>query len=340
MSWLITGGAGYIGAHVVRAMTDAGNRVVVLDDLSTGLPARVPAAVPLVVGTVRDVALVERVIDEHHVDGIMHLAAKKRVDESVSDPTYYYRENVEGILGLLEASRRQGIRRWVYSSSSSVYGTPLEEVVTEDTVCRPLNPYGQTKLAGEWLLEATAEAADIDYVALRYFNVVGAACPELGDPGRFTIVPRTLARLGEGLPPLIYGVDYPTPDGTCIRDYVHVGDVAAAHAAAARRLAEGPLRTVLNVGLGRGVSVREMVSALLGAGGAGKVTPEIRCRRPGDPARVVGDALRIRDVLGWWPRYDLDEMVTSAWQAWEHQRQDSGSPGASGIPSGPGRAER
>lgn len=316
MVWLVTGGAGYIGAHVVLEFLAAGEQVVVLDDLSSGVVERVPDGVPLVVGNVLDTPLVDRAVTEYGVDGIVHLAAKKRVDESIRHPMRYYRENVDGMRSLLSVSLERGIRRWVYSSSSAVYGAPRTELVREDDPLMPISPYGQTKLVGEWLLSAAAENSDMDFVALRYFNVVGAGRPHLGDPGSFTLVPKTLARLESGLPPVIYGTDYPTQDGTCIRDYVHVADVASAHVAAAREVM-GPRRTrlVANVGLGRGVSTLEVVAAVLAVSGRRDRQPVTEPRRPGDAARVVGDTTRIRSALSWAPRHDLNDMVTSAWEA-------------------------
>ncbi|MGW0332925.1 UDP-glucose 4-epimerase GalE, partial [Streptomyces sp. NPDC003011] len=264
MTWLITGGAGYIGAHVARAMTDAGERVLALDDLSAGVPARLPAGVPLVRGSSLDADLLKRVCAEHAVTGVVHLAARKQVAESVARPTHYYRENVGGLATLLEAVAEAGITRFVFSSSAAVYGDPGVDLITEDTPCAPVNPYGETKLAGEWLVRAAGRAHGISTVCLRYFNVAGAAAPELADTGVFNIVPMVFDRLTRDEAPRIFGDDYPTPDGTCVRDYIHVADLAEAHLAAARRLTgngvEGDL--TVNIGRGEGVSVRELITVI------------------------------------------------------------------------------
>ncbi|MFF1322952.1 NAD-dependent epimerase/dehydratase family protein, partial [Streptomyces chartreusis] len=232
MTWLITGGAGYIGAHVARAMTGAGERVLVLDDLSAGYPARLQQDVPLVEGSSLDGDLLKRVFAEHSVTGVVHLAARKQVGESVAQPTRYYRENVGGLTTLLEAVAEAGIKRFLFSSSAAVYGNPDVDLITEDTECAPVNPYGETKLAGEWLVRAAGRAHGISTVCLRYFNVAGAASPELADTGVFNIVPMVFDRLTRGEAPRIFGDDYPTPDGTCVRDYIHVADLAEAHLAA------------------------------------------------------------------------------------------------------------
>ncbi|MGI5469044.1 UDP-glucose 4-epimerase GalE [Streptomyces sp. CA-132043] len=318
MTWLITGGAGYIGAHVVRAMTGAGERAVVLDDLSTGVAERVPEGVPLVVGSTLDRALLERTIAEHEVSGVVHLAAKKQVAESVELPLLYYRENVHGLQTLLEAVAAGGVGRFVFSSSAAVYGMPDVDLVTEDTPCVPMSPYGETKLAGEWLTRAAGRAHGISTACLRYFNVAGAAAPELADTGVFNIVPMVFEKLTEGAAPRIFGDDYDTPDGTCVRDYIHVEDLADAHLAAARKLGErGPVRDLtVNIGRGEGVSVREMVDLIAEVTGYRDRPAEVTARRPGDPARVVAAADRIAAELGWKARHDVRDMVASAWAGW------------------------
>src|SRR3954452_10030903 len=253
MTWLITGGAGYIGAHVVRAMTEAGEQAVVYDDLSTGIAARVPADVPLVVGSTLDAERVAHTLADHEVTGVVHLAAKKQVGESVELPLHYYRENVEGLRVLLEAVTAAGVPSFVFSSSAAVYGMPDVPLVTEETPCAPMSPYGETKLAGEWLVRATVRATGLSTASLRYFNVAGAAAPELADTGVFNLIPMVFEKLTENSPPRIFGDDYPTPDGTCVRDYIHVQDVASAHVAAVRRLTEDPAaELVLNIGRGEG----------------------------------------------------------------------------------------
>ncbi|AGS69927.1 UDP-glucose 4-epimerase GalE [Streptomyces collinus] len=316
MTWLITGGAGYIGAHVVRAMTEAGERTVVYDDLSTGIAERVPAEVPLVRGSTLDGETLARTLAEHEVTGVVHLAAKKQVGESVDRPLDYYRENVEGLRVLLEAVTQAGVAAFVFSSSAAVYGMPDVDVVTEETPCAPLSPYGETKLAGEWLVRATGRATGLATASLRYFNVAGAATPALADTGVFNLVPMVFEKLTEGASPRIFGDDYPTPDGTCVRDYIHVVDLAEAHVTVARALRSAPGHDLtLNIGRGEGVSVREMIDHMNAVTGYDR-PPTVTPRRPGDPARVVASADRIATELGWRAKYDVQDMITSAWEGW------------------------
>ncbi|MFJ8351422.1 UDP-glucose 4-epimerase GalE [Streptomyces sp. NPDC094153] len=323
MTWLITGGAGYIGAHVVHAMTEAGERAVVYDDLSTGFAERVPRGVPLVEGSTLDGDRVARVLAEHEVTGVVHLAAKKQVGESVEQPLLYYRHNVEGLRILLEAVTEAGVGSFVFSSSAAVYGMPDVDLVTEETPCVPMSPYGETKLAGEWLVRATGRATGLSTASLRYFNVAGAANPGLADVGVFNLVPMVFERLTEDKPPLVFGDDYPTPDGTCIRDYIHVADLAEAHVAAARALRSSPGRDLtLNIGRGEGVSVREMIDTINAVTGYDR-PPTVVPRRPGDPARVVASADRITTELGWKARRDLRDMISTAWQGWLHHHPRS-----------------
>ncbi|MEV5171875.1 UDP-glucose 4-epimerase GalE [Streptomyces flaveolus] len=323
MTWLITGGAGYIGAHVVRAMTEAGERAVVYDDLSTGIAERVPDEVPLVRGSVLDAERLARALAGHEITGVVHLAAKKQVGESVDRPLHYYRENVEGLRVLLEAVTAAQIPSFLFSSSAAVYGMPDVALVTEETPCRPLSPYGETKLAGEWLVRATGRATGLATASLRYFNVAGAAGPELADTGVSNLIPMIFERLTEGAAPRIFGDDYPTPDGTCVRDYIHVADLAEAHVTVARALRSAPgADLTLNIGRGEGVSVREMVdrvNAVTGYDRPTTVTP----RRPGDPARVVASATRIATELGWRAKYDVQDMITSAWEGWVRRHPEA-----------------
>ncbi|MEW2296016.1 UDP-glucose 4-epimerase GalE [Streptomyces sp. NPDC006743] len=316
MTWLITGGAGYIGAHVVRAMTEAGEQAVVYDDLSTGIAERVPDGVPLVVGSTLDADRVARTLTGHGITGVVHLAAKKQVGESVDLPLQYYRENVEGLRVLLEAVTAAGVGAFVFSSSAAVYGMPDVDLVTEETPCVPMSPYGETKLAGEWLVRATGRAAGLSTACLRYFNVAGAAAPDLADTGVCNLVPMVFEKLTENAPPRIFGDDYATPDGTCVRDYIHVVDLAEAHVAAARALRATPgLGLTLNIGRGEGVSVREMIDTI-GAVTGHHRPPTVTPRRPGDPARVVASADRIATELGWKAKHDVHDMITSAWEGW------------------------
>ncbi|MFF2012754.1 UDP-glucose 4-epimerase GalE [Streptomyces sp. NPDC058195] len=319
MTWLITGGAGFIGAHVVRAMLDAGERAVVYDDLSSGDPARIPDGAQFVKGSTLDREALDRVIAEHGVDGVVHLAGKKQVAESVARPLHYYRENVYGLQTLLEAVTAAGARRFLFSSSAAVYGVPDVDLVTESTPCAPINPYGETKLAGEWMVRATGAAHGMATASLRYFNVAGAASADLADTGVCNLIPMVFEKLTRGEAPLVFGDDYATPDGTAIRDFIHVADLASAHVAVARALGargDGTDLTV-NIGRGEGVSVREMIALIGEVTGYGPAAePAVRPRRPGDPAKVVAAAGRMRSELGWTARHEVRAMVESAWEGW------------------------
>ena len=318
MTWLVTGGAGYIGAHVVRAMVDDGTDVVAIDDLSTGSADRVQGT-SLIEGSVLDRGLLDRTIAEHGVTGVVHIAAKKQVGESVADPLMYYRENVTGLVTLFEACRDGGVDRFVFSSSAATYGLPDVDLVDEDVPGVPLSPYGETKLVGEWVMRDCATAFGLRYMSMRYFNVAGAASPDLGDPGIFNLIPMVFRELEQGSRPKVFGNDYPTPDGTCIRDYVHVADIAAAHLAAARALDDGAASATYNIGRGEGSSVLDVINVIGTVTGL-DVTPDFVDRRPGDPARIVAAVDRIRDGLGFTASRDLEDMVRSAWTAWRSAR--------------------
>lgn len=320
-NWLVTGGAGYIGAHVVDALDKQGEQAVVLDDLSTGLRERAADAV-FVEGTILDEELVRRVLRDNDVQGIIHIAAKKQVGESVEKPLLYYDQNVVGTLRLLSAAVAEGVSSFVFSSSAATYGMPDADVVTEDMAGKPLSPYGMSKLIGEFASRDVAAASGLRVMSLRYFNVAGAARPELGDPGVFNLIPLVFQALEAGEPPRVFGDDYPTPDGTCIRDYVHVADIADAHVAALQTLSkDGDAASYreYNVGRGEGTSVRQVIDVVADVTGR-DIQPKVVDRRPGDPARIVGSVEAINRDLGWSARYDLQEMVESAWQAWQHQR--------------------
>ena len=261
-TWLITGGAGYIGSHVVRALQDSGRKVVVLDDFSSGLERKVPAGVPIVRASVADRAAVAGALRAHRVDGVIHLAAKKAAGESVTMPLYYYRENVGGMVELLAAMSEVGVAKLVYSSSAAVYGTPSENPIHENAQLAPESPYGETKVVGEWLSRNAGLADGVSWVALRYFNVAGAAHDELGDTSINNLIPMVFRALENGERPQIFGDDYPTADGTCIRDYIHVADLADAHVVAAARCESSMSAEIFNVGRGVGSSVREVMDTI------------------------------------------------------------------------------
>jgi UDP-glucose 4-epimerase len=315
MSWLVTGGAGYIGAHVVRALAAAGEPVVVLDDLTTGRRERVPAGVPLVVGSVLDSTLLRQVMADHHVSGVVHLAGKKAVAESIERPLHYYRENVVGFESLLQAMNERCVGSLVFSSSAAVYGLPDSALVSEDAPTEPMNPYGATKLVCERMLRDVGEATGLNWVALRYFNVAGAADPDLIDVGVSNLIPMTFQAIKTGRRPRIFGDDYPTADGTCIRDYIHVVDLAEAHLAAVRAMGAGRHQAVYNVGRGVGASVRQVLSMVAEVTGV-VCDGEVVGRRAGDPASVVADPQRIAQSLGWRARHGLRDMIASAWCGW------------------------
>jgi UDP-glucose 4-epimerase len=316
MTWLVTGGAGYIGAHVVRALLGSGARVVVLDDLSTGERDRVDPAAGFEQGSLLDRGLVRRVLREHEVTGVVHIAAKKQVGESMADPLLYYRENVEGLIALAESCQAKGVDRFVFSSSAATYGLPDVELVDEDTPGVPLSPYGESKLIGEWLLRHCERAYGLRTMNMRYFNVAGAATPELGDTGVFNLIPMVFERLQAGAKPRVFGDDYDTPDGTCVRDYVHVADIADAHLVAAQALDSGSAGATYNIGRGEGSSVLDVL-AVVGEVTGLDSTPEVVERRPGDPARIVASVGKIREELGFTAQHDLRSMVESAWAGWQ-----------------------
>lgn len=315
-TWLVTGGAGYIGAHVVRALRGSGRRVVVLDDFSTGLARRLDDATPVVTARVHDVAAVRAALVDHAVDGVVHLAAKKAAGESVELPEWYYRENVGGMASLLTAMREAGVDRLVYSSSAAVYGTPRSNPVSEDASLLAESPYGRTKVVGEWMAEDAGRAWGLSWAALRYFNVAGAARANLGDSSVNNLIPMVFAALDRGERPRIFGDDYATPDGTCVRDYIHVADLAEAHVAAASFTEAGGAALALNVGTGTGYSVRAVMDRISVAVGR-DVDPQVVDRRAGDPPATYAATDRVRATLGWRATHDLDQMVVSAWHAWQ-----------------------
>lgn len=335
MAWLITGGAGYIGSHIVRAFADAGEDVVVLDDLSTGYREFVPEGVPFVEGSIADPAAVNAALGDHPIVGVVHMAAWKYAGLSVERPLHFFHENLTGMQVLLEGVVEHGIERFVLSSSSSWYGTPTAELVEESAPPLPESPYGQTKVVSEWLLRDVALIhPSLRQTSLRYFNVVGSGPPELADHSPHNLFPKVFRAISAGEKPLVFGDDYPTADGSCVRDYVHVVDLAEAHVRAAQLLGgDTPLAPAYNVGRGEGFSVLEVLDAIRSATG-NDFEHELRPRRPGDPARIVGSTELIERDFAWRARFDLAQMATSAWAAWQRQLELYGGPppgGAHGL---------
>lgn len=323
MAWLVTGGAGYIGSHIVRAFRANGIEPIVLDDLSTGRKEFVPDGVALVQGSICSAKDLDRAFEAGHIDGVVHLAGFKYAGESVKRPLDCYHANVEGTRLLLEACARHNVMNFVFSSSAAVFGTPDVELVDEHTPTAPESPYGETKLIGEWLCRDLARARELvgespfNWTALRYFNVVGSGAREVYDVSPHNLFPLVLDAVSNGRSPKIFGTDYPTPDGTCVRDYIHVQDVAEAHVAAAKKLAAGnTISTQYNLGRGEGVSVKEIMDMVAEVTGA-KFTPDVAPRRAGDPARIVTSSAKANAELDWFAIQDLEAMVDSAWSAWQ-----------------------
>lgn len=310
---LITGGAGYVGSHCARRLAGAGFEVVTVDDLSHGHRAAVSGE--LVVADVRDRSAMRRLL-ERGFDVVLHFAARMSVGESHERPLEYWDVNVAGTAALLTSMREAGVRRFVFSSTCAVHGHPPEGLVAESTPFAPISPYGETKVAAERMLCAAERAGQLDVVRLRYFNAAGAArdgwLGESHDPETH-LIPLALAAASEGRPMYLFGDDYPTEDGTCIRDYVHVEDLAEAHLAAVRRLLSGGQSAVYCLGTGRGASVRavlDTVERVTGHRLARRVAP----RRPGDPPRLVANPTAAAEALGWKARYDLEQIVRDAWR--------------------------
>ena len=322
MTVLVTGGAGYIGSHAVRALCAADIPAVVLDDLSTGCAFLVPPNIPLIQGSIRQRALVADTLRRYDIDSVIHFAASIVVPDSLERPLDYYTNNVANSLRLIETCVAYGVRHFIFSSSAAVYGQPSIVPVPEDAPAVPVNPYGTTKLMVEWVLRDTAAAHKLRYAALRYFNVAGAdASGQAGQVSReSTHLIKTACEAALGLRPgiAIYGTDYPTPDGTCIRDFIHVSDLVDIHLLALRRLREGGDSFIVNCGYGRGYSVREVLSAVQRINGRPLKVREAP-RRPGDPPLLVANTERLARLLDWRPRADgLDEIVRTA-LAWERQ---------------------
>lgn len=318
MSVLVTGGAGYIGSHVVRLLQQRDEQVVVVDDLSNGRTERIGDAPVVQVDLARESApeLLTRAFSEHAVDAVIHFAARKQVGVSVQQPAMYWQQNVGGGANLLQAMADAGVGKLVFSSSAATYGAPDVDLVREDGPAEPINPYGQTKLVGEWMNRAAGVAWGLRSANLRYFNVAGAGWPDLGDSVVMNLIPIVFTALDEGRAPVVFGGDYPTPDGSAVRDYVHVHDLALAHLAALDGLDrdERP-HDVYNVGTGSGSSVFEVLRVIGEVTGI-DTTPDVRDRRAGDPPALVADVSRIEADLGWKASRDLTDIVTTAWEAW------------------------
>ena len=322
-SILVTGGAGYIGSHVVRQLVERGERVVVLDNLSTGYRSAVLGA-PLVVGNTGDPETVNRVLAEHQVETVMHFAAHTIVPESVSNPLKYYGNNTCATRNLLDCCDCAGVKHFVFSSTAAVYGIPAEGLASEESPTAPINPYGLSKLMSEWMLRDLAAASALRYVALRYFNVAGS------DPGgrlghtapQATLLVKVACQHAAGVRPglQIFGTDYPTPDGTGVRDYIHVEDLASAHLRALDYLRKGGASATLNCGYGHGFSVREVLRMVEKVSGK-LLKVEESPRRAGDPPSLVAKADRIRAVLGWEPRLDDLETIVRTQLEWEYRLQ-------------------
>lgn len=315
MTWLVTGGAGYIGSHVVRELRAAGMGVVIVDNLVTGRREFVPEGVPFIEASLADTAVLQEAMTTHGVSGVIHIAGFKFAGISVEDPLLAYDTNVSGTMSLLRAMESSGVSRIVFSSSSSVYGNAASGLVTESHPFNPTSPYGESKVIGEWLLRNQGVATGMTHTSLRYFNVVGSGSPELPDVSPYNLFSMVFAGLEQGVAPTIFGDDYDTPDGTCIRDYIHVSDLATAHVSAAQRMDRGEsIEPAYNLGSGTGTSVADMMSAIALAIDH-DFSPHRGPRRAGDPARVVASGeLAARD-LGWAMTHSLGDMISSAWNA-------------------------
>jgi UDP-glucose 4-epimerase len=322
MTVLVTGGAGYIGGHMVLALLDRGEKVLVVDNLSTGFAWSVPHGAELVVGDFGDQALIARLVEEHTIDAIAHFGAKIVVPESLSDPLGYYLNNTSKARNLIESAIAGRIKNFIFSSTAAVYGETTDKPVDESAALRPVSPYGRSKLMVEWMLEDAARAADFRYFILRYFNVAG------GDPqgrlGQSTpnathLIKRAVqAALGRRTGMDVYGDDYPTPDGTCVRDYIQVSDLIEAHMAALDYLRAGGECLTCNCGYGKGLSVREVIDVVKRVSGADFPVRQM-ARRPGDPATIVAQSDRLRETLGWSPKYDNLEAIVKQALDWERR---------------------
>ena len=317
MSVLVTGGAGYIGSHVARLLTESGTEVIVVDDLSTGIESRVSGLTSYRIDLAESsaVAALQELMNKHKVDSVIHLAALKQVGASVENPEEYFNKNLGGQANLLLAMRSAGVKKLVFSSSAAAYGMPDVDLVSEDETASPINPYGQTKLIGEWMAANAETSWGLAHVNLRYFNVAGAGWDDLADTQVLNLIPIVFEALNKKNKPKVYGADYNTADGSCIRDYVHVLDLAQAHIQALDYLEkEKRDYNTFNVGTGTGSSVLEVIHQIQKSSGI-DFEYEIVARRAGDPARLVADSSRIEKTMGWKAKNSLVEIVDSAWKA-------------------------
>jgi UDP-glucose 4-epimerase len=315
MNLLLTGGAGYIGAHVAALAEREGHTVTIVDDLSTGVAKRIVSPVITINLAASDaVEKLSTLMRETKFDAVIHLAARKQVGQSVEIPEQYFLDNIGGLANLLLAMRQENVKKLVFSSSAATYGMPTLDLVDEDYPGVPINPYGQTKLVGEWMVQNAANWG-LKGVNLRYFNVAGAESKRLADTAELNLIPIAIAQLKRGEQPIVFGTDYPTPDGSCIRDYVHVEDLAKAHLMAANYLTT-PVQeyATFNVGTGQGASVLQVLEELKKASGI-KFEEVLADRRPGDPPRLVANTDRIERVFGFKASFGLQEIVKSAWDA-------------------------
>ncbi len=320
MTVLVTGGAGYIGSHMVLALCDAGHQPVILDDFSTGHEQLLPHEVPVFRGDVADAALVAEICNSYNIDAVAHFAASIVVSESVTDPLKYYLNNTSSTTRFIAACEQAGIKRFVFSSTAAVYGNQDCTPITEDASTQPENPYGTSKLMSETILRDCARATDISYVILRYFNVAGAdpngRAGQLSEPATHLIKIAVEVAVGKRTSMQVYGTDYPTPDGTCIRDYIHVSDLIGAHMAALAHLKFGGKSMLVNCGYGHGASVREVLDVVAAVAGK-KLAITDAPRREGDTAILVADATRLRNALSWTPQYDDLQKIVSDALKWE-----------------------
>jgi UDP-glucose 4-epimerase len=315
MTVLLTGGAGYIGSHVARLLENSGLSVVVVDQLlGKALRLANTPTLKLDLSDSSSVSALQDFMIQHKVTSVIHLAALKQVSESVAEPERYFTNNIAGLANLLTAMRNTGVNKVVFSSSAATYGNSDADLVTEDEATIPVNPYGQSKLIGEWMVSNAEVAWGLTHVSLRYFNVAGAGWPDLCDRQRLNLIPILLGAIKEGKKPVVFGNNYPTPDGTCIRDYIHVSDLAQAHLSALAYLdrTDRP-HSVFNIGTGKGFSVLEVLRAI-----RAEIDPdisyEIGAPRPGDPPRLVADPSRANEILGWQSQRELKDIIQSHWK--------------------------